>query len=421
MSPLPELHLWAFLQGIGHYPGGWRAGGATPHAVFDAAYYARIGALAERGCFDAIVFGDQLNGRDAGGRTPGRLAIPTLDPITLLAVIGAATSHIGLVATVSTTYNDPFAIAEKFATLDFLSQGRAGWNIVTSAHPATPWNFGALELPDKTLRYARAEEFVTAASALWAASGTGETVHHSGTYFTLEGQLRTPKPPHGRPVLVQAGQSEDGRDFAAKTAEAIFCPASRFEDSFAYRADIRARLVRFGRHPDSVKIMPGLSFVLADTEEEAIAKDRALLELAPEDLCIEYLGETIGADLSRFDPAAVIALDAIVAASDFPAAYVKQVLAGPAAKGLSLGAFAHAAMRTPRGHQTFCGTPEQLATMMTRWVVEGACDGFTLQPAYMPGELEIFVDQVVPLLQANGVLRKAYTHSTLRGHLGLDA
>jgi alkanesulfonate monooxygenase SsuD/methylene tetrahydromethanopterin reductase-like flavin-dependent oxidoreductase (luciferase family) len=420
-----QLHLWAFLQGIGHYPGGWRYRGARPEAVFDADYYAALGRLTERGRFDAIVFGDQLHGRDAAGRAPSRLAAPTLDPFTLLSLIAGATRRIGLVATVSTTYNEPLVVAEKFATLDVLSRGRAGWNIVTTAHPASPWNFGEEVLPEKSLRYARADEFVEVASAFWAAARPGGEANgdiaHQGRWFAVKGALSTPRPPQGRPVLVQAGQSSDGRDFAARTAEAIFCPASRFEDGKAYRDDMRARLPRFGRDPDDVKIMPGLSFVLASTEAEAIAKDKDLLDLATPDLCIEYLGESIGFDLTRHDPEGPIPLTAILATCEFPADYVRQVLARPVEQGLGLAAFASSYARTPRGHQTFRGTPEQLADMMQHWLEEGACDGFTLQPAYMPGELELFVDEVTPLLQRRGVLRTDYEHATLRGHLGLGA
>jgi alkanesulfonate monooxygenase SsuD/methylene tetrahydromethanopterin reductase-like flavin-dependent oxidoreductase (luciferase family) len=418
-----QLHLWAFLQGIGHYPAGWRYKGASPKAVFDAEYYAAIGQLCERGRFDAIVFGDQLNGRDAAGRTPARLAIPTLDPFTLLAVIASTTSKIGLVATVSTTYNEPLGLAEKFAALDVLSGGRAGWNIVTSAHPATPWNFGEQLLPDKALRYQRAEEFVQIACELWAGAGPegqgGAEIDHEGKFFQLKAALATPKLPQGRPALVQAGQSGDGRDFAARTAEAIFCPASTFDAGKAFRDDIRARTAKFGRDPDGVKIMPGLSFVLADTEAAAIAKDEELLGLASMELCIEYLGESTGVNLTFMKPDAPIQLDAILEATEFPVEAVAPVFAPGVEAGLTLGEFALRYAAKPRGHQTFRGTPEQLANQMAHWVEAGACDGFTLQPAYMPGELELFVDQVVPLLQQKGVLRRDYEATTLRGHLGI--
>lgn len=423
---LRPLHLWAFLQGIGFYPFGWRYRGARPRGIFDPAYYEEVARRVEGARFDAIVFGDQLQARGYHGRTPRHLPMPTLDPVTLLGAMGSVTRHIGLVATVSTTYNEPAQVADKFATLDHLSRGRAGWNIVTTAHPASAWNFGRPTLPEKSQRYQRAEEFVAVTNALWdgaaPAGGAGNrSVRHQGRWFEVEASLATPRLPQGRPVLVQAGQSGDGRDFAARTAEAIFCPAKTLEDGRAYRDDIRARLEKFGRSPDSVRIMPGMSFILAPTEAEAMAKEVELLDLASPELCIEYLGETIGFDLTGYPQAGPIPLADILAGTELVAADVDKMLAPIVARGTSLLEFASSLVRTPRGHHVFRGTPEQLADTMERWQAGGACDGFTLQPAYMPGELEIFIDQVVPLLQRRGLSRRDYEGTTLRSHLGLDA
>ncbi len=423
---MAQLHLWAFLQGIGHYPGGWRDPGATPRAVFDIDYYRRIGQLIERGRFDAIVFGDQLQGRGANGHTPARLAIPTLDPMTLLATIAAVTDHVGLVATVSTTYNEPDALADRFATLDRLSNGRAGWNIVTTAHPASAWNFGDDAMPEKSTRYARAAAFVDAASALWdGALPVGKTpnppVAIANDWFQMETALATPRTPQVRPVFVQAGQSPDGRDFAARTAEAIFCPARTIADGKAFRDDIRARVAKFGRDPDGVKVMPGLSFVLAATEAEAIAKDEALVNLADPAMCIEYLGESLGYYLGDHDPDGPIPRDAILAGTEFPPEDIAKPIDAGVASGATLVEFAKTFVRVPRGHHVFRGTPEQMADMMGDWIEQGACDGFTLQPAYMPGELELFIDQVVPILQARGLLRTEYEGTTLRDRLGKTA
>lgn len=420
---MAQLHLWAFLQGIGHYPGGWRYEGASPRAVFDMEYYRRIGQMIERGRFDAIVFGDQLQGRGANGRTPSRLAIPTLDPITLLSAIAGVTEHVGLVATVSTTYNEPAALADRFATLDRLSNGRAGWNIVTTAHPASAWNFGDQDMPEKSTRYARAAAFVDAASAIWdAAIPAGKTpnprIAIDNDWFALNAALATPRTPQVRPVFVQAGQSADGRDFAARTAEAIFCPARTIADGKAFRDDIRERMVKFGRDPDDVKVMPGLSFVLAATEAEAIAKDEFLVNLVDSEMAIEYLGESLGYDLTGHDPAGPIPMDAILAGTEFVAADITKPIEAGVKSGATLGEFAMTFVRVPRGHHVFRGTPEQMADMMGEWIEAGACDGFTLQPAYMPAELELFVDQVVPILQSRGLLRTEYEGATLRDRLG---
>lgn len=398
-EPQRQIHLWAFLQGIGHYPSGWRHPDATPADVFTMDYYRRVGQLVERGRFDAIVFGDQLHSRGAGGRTSERLAMPTLDPVTLLVAMAAVTDHVGLVATVSTTYNSPEMLAERFATMDRITGGRSGWNIVTSAYVTTAANFGEERMPEKSARYANAVSTVAEATRLWQ-----------------EAKVTIPQ---GRPVFIQAGQSGDGRDFAARTAEAIFCPAATIEDGIAFRTDLRERIAAVGRNPDGVRIMPGLSFILAPTEEEALAKDAALLDLADEALCIEYLAESMTVDLSGQDPAAPIPLDYILDNTLAPREDIARVLTGPAGSGISLGEFAARYVRTPRGHNVFRGTPEQLADMMIRWVDAGACDGFTLQPAWMPGELELFVEQVVPILQEKGRLRREYPGKTLRDTLGL--
>ncbi|MEC3911481.1 NtaA/DmoA family FMN-dependent monooxygenase [Sphingobium sp. CR2-8] len=421
-KPARELHIWAFLQGIGFYPGGWRHPLAQPRSVFDRAYYEDVARLAERGRFDAIVFGDQLQGRDAAGRTPERLAIPTLDPFTLLSAMGAVTERVGLVATVSTTYNAPMGVAERFASLDLASSGRAGWNIVTTAHPNAAPNFGERDLMEKGLRYRRAEEFVNVTTQLWDAvdDPARPIVRHKGEWFDVEGQLDTPYVPQGRPVLVQAGQSGDGRDFAARTAEAIFCPAATLEAGQAFRDDIRERVARAGRDPDGVKIMPGLAFVLADTEEAAQRKERELLEMADDGLCIEYLSESIGYDLTRHAASDLIPIDTIVAECEFPAEDIRRMLTPGVERGQTIADYCRGYARQPRGHAIFVGTAEQLADRMGHWIDEGGCDGFTLQPGFMPEELRLFVDHTVPLLQQRGLLRTDYEGTTLRNHLGLS-
>jgi alkanesulfonate monooxygenase SsuD/methylene tetrahydromethanopterin reductase-like flavin-dependent oxidoreductase (luciferase family) len=399
-----QIHLWAFLQGIGFFPSGWMHERANPAGVFSMDYYARVAKLAEQGMFDAIVFGDQLQSRGAGGRTPERMAMPTLDPVSLLTAMAAVTKHIGLVATVSTTYNTPQMLAERFGTMERISGGRAGWNIVTTAHPDTAPNFGEGELPPKDERYRHAKEVVAKACELWSV-------------MDREGPLL----PQGRPVLVQAGQSPDGRDFAARTAEAIFCPAANIEAGVDFRSDLRNRIAAVGRDPDGVRIMPGLSCVLGSTEEEARAAHLAILDLADDTLAIEYLSESLGCDLTAFDPAGAIPVDTILDRTILPKADIARAITPAQEKGTPLGAFAANFMRHPRGHNVFLGTPEQMADMMIAWRDAGACDGFTLQPSYMPGGLEDFVEQVVPLLQLRGRLRTEYPGSTLRETLGLPA
>ena len=420
--PKRPAHLWAFLQGIGFFPGGWRHPDATPGAVFTREYYRNLARLVDDARFDAIVFGDQLQGRDAAGRSPGRLAAPTLDPFTLLAVMAEASEHVGLVATVSTTYAEPAEVAAKFAALNYVSNGRAGWNIVTTAHPNSPWNFGETDLLDKSLRYQRARAFVDAAEHYWAAaSGKGKGGAYSNAAFAIAEALAMPTSPQDRPVLVQAGQSPDGRDFAAATAEAIFCPAPTIAAGQAYRQDMRARVAAAGRDPDGILIMPGLAFVLGATEEEAQAKHRLALELADDELCIEYLSESIGYDLLRHRADAIFPLEEICATCEFPAGDVRRMLEPAVAAGTSIADYCRDYARKPRGHAIFVGTPDQLADRMEAWLDVEACDGFTLQPGFMPSELELFCHHVSPILQQRGRLRRDYAGTTLRHHLGLDA
>lgn len=415
-----KVHLWAFLQGIGFFPGGWRHEKAQPGRVFERSYYEHIARTVEAACFDAIVFGDQLQGRDAAGRTPGRLAAPTLDPFTLLAAMGGVTERVGLVATVSTTYAEPAEVAAKFAALNYVSNGRAGWNIVTTAHPNSPWNFGEEELLDKSLRYQRAQSFVDVASHMWsAAAGEGSPGAFKDKWFDVSGTLDMPTAPQSRPVLVQAGQSEDGREFAAHCAEAIFCPAPTLESGQAYRNDLRERAAKHGRNPDDLIVMPGLAFILGDTEEEARAKHQMMLDYADDALCIEYLSESIGYDLTQHPANGPIPLDTILASCEFPAGMVRAALTPSVEAGKTLAQHCHEYATKPRGHSIFVGTPEQMADHIEYWVDAGACDGFTLQPGFMPEELELFCAHVVPILQERGVLRRSYQGPLLRDHLGL--
>lgn len=414
------VHLWAFLQGIGFFPGGWRHPLAKPEAVFTRSYYEKLAKMVDDARFDAIVFGDQLQGRDAAGRTPGRLAAPTLDPFTLLAAMANASDHVGLVATVSTTYAEPAEVAAKFAALNYVSNGRAGWNIVTTAHPNAPWNFGETELLDKSLRYKRAKAFVEAAEHFWAAAaGKSDGGPLKNDWFDLTGVIDMPTSLQDRPVLVQAGQSGDGRDFAASTAEAIFCPAPTIDAGRDYRTDMRTRVFELGRNPDGILIMPGLAFLLGSTEEEAKRKHKEVLDLADDALCVEYLSESIGYDLLQHPIDRPFPIEEIVARCEFPAADVRRMLTPAVEAGTSIAEFCQDYARKPRGHAIFVGTPEQLADRMETWIDAEACDGFTLQPGFMPSELELFCEHVSPLLQARGRLRKDYEGSTLREHLGL--
>ena len=371
--------------------------------------------------------GDALNAREREGRVVGEIAINNLDPVSVVSAVGSATKNLGLVATLSTTYNEPASIAAKFATLDHLSGGRAGWNVVTTLDEKAALNFSRSQAMEKSLRYQRAQSFVDACKALWDSWEDGATAAepsriqapmYRSPYFSVDGPLGMPRPPQGWPVLVQAGGSEPGRDFAASIGEAIFTAQGALPGAQAFRADIHARMKKLGRSPDSIKIMPGLSPILGDTEEASKRREEEFAELAHPSVGVWMLTE-----MTRFR------------LYDHPLDQqlpTKDIRAFNPALGQNALGLLDLAERSPmtirdaarimvrsRVHQSFVGTPDQLADHMAQWLHEGGSDGFNILPPLFPGELALFVDQVVPALQKRGVFRRDYTGPTLRDHLGL--
>jgi FMN-dependent oxidoreductase (nitrilotriacetate monooxygenase family) len=355
----------------------------------------------------------------------------------LLTAMGAATTHIGLIATASTSYNDPFNLARRFASLDHVSGGRAGWNIVTTATLEAARNFGLDELPAHADRYRRAREFVEVAVKLWDSWeddavladreggrwGDTDKVHpieHVGQHFRVRGPMNLPRSPQGRPVLVQAGSSQDGRDFAAQHAEAIFTAQQTLEDAQEFYADIKARATTFGRDPERLLVLPGIVPAIGSTEAEARALEEELdalilpeyarrqlartLRVAPERLPLD---EQLPDDLPDEDQieGAKSRYTLIVTLARRERLTVRQLI-GRLGGG--------------RGHRTFSGTPEQVADAIEHWFTHGAADGFNVMPPALPSGLEAFVDHVVPILQRRGLFRTEYTGSTLRDHYGLD-
>lgn len=422
-----QLHLGLFIYPGGHHIAAWRHPQMQPERITALDYYIECGQLAERGKFDLFFVGDALNAREREGRVVGEIAINNLDPVSVVSAVGSATTHLGLVATLSTTYNEPASIAAKFATLDHLSGGRAGWNIVTTLDDRAALNFSRTAAMEKTLRYERAASFVDAVKSLWDSWEDGARprdtarIHAPGyrsSFFSVDGPLGMPRPPQGWPVLVQAGGSPPGRDFAARVGEAIFTAQGKLSDAQAFRADIHARMAKRGRSPDGVKIMPGLSPILGDTEEAAKRREADFAELAHPSVGVWMLSEMTGFRL--YDHS----LDALLP--------TKEIRANNPALGENAVSLMVRAERAPmtirdaarimvrsRVHQSFVGTPDQLADHMAQWLHEGASDGFNILPPFFPGELALFVDHVVPALQRRGVFRRDYSGPTLRDHLGL--
>jgi FMN-dependent oxidoreductase (nitrilotriacetate monooxygenase family) len=428
-----QLHLNAFLMSTGHHEASWRLPESNPFAATDVAHYAELARIAERGTFDSLFLADspQLNG-DVGRRPLG-----VLEPLTLLTALVAVTERIGLIATASTSYNSPYNLSRRFASLDHVSGGRAGWNIVTTATVDAARNFGLDDLPDHASRYARAEEFVHVARKLWdsweddtvvADKATGQwgdqsKIHpaeHRGEFFSVQGALNIPRSPQGYPLLVQAGSSEDGKTLAAKYAEAVFTAQQTFEEARAFYIDLKTRAAAHGRDPDTVKILPGIVPVIGSTEAEAAAKDRELDAAIVPAYAHQQLATTLGLPLEQLAldeqlPAELLPEDAIEGAKSRYTLIVELARREHLTVRELIGRLGGG-----RGHRTFTGTPEQVADTIEEWFRGGVADGFNIMPPLLPSGLAVFVDHVVPILRSRGLFRTEYTATTLRGHYGLQ-
>ncbi|MER5786884.1 LLM class flavin-dependent oxidoreductase [Streptomyces sp. NPDC001980] len=428
-----QLHLNAFLMNTGHHEASWRLPESDPYAHVDLAHYVGLARTAERGTFDSLFLAD---GPHLWGSVEQRPA-GALEPLTLLTALATATEHIGLIATASTSYNSPYNLARRFASLDIISGGRAGWNIVTTAGAEAARNFGIDEEPAHAERYARATEFLDVALKLWdsweddaivadkAAGVWGDDakIHpprHRGTYLSVEGALNVPRSPQGYPLLVQAGSSEDGKAFAARYAEAVFTAQQTVEEARAFYADLKSRTAAAGRDPDHIKVLPGIVPVIGSTEAEARANEQVL-----EDHIVHRHGV---ANLERLlhVPAGTLELDAELPAELPP----EDAIEGAKSRYTLIVGLARRERLTVRqligrlgggrGHLTFAGTPEQVADAIGTWFTQGAADGFNIMPPVLPSGLDTFVDHVVPILRARGLLRDAYgPRRTLRERYGL--
>lgn len=421
------LHLNAFLFGCGHHTAAWRHPDSPVERLGEITYYEELARTAERGRFDAVFLADGHAVVD-----PAEGSWWFLEPMTMLAAMARATENVGLVTTVSSTFYTPFHAARQLASLDHISGGRIGWNVVTSMFDAEARNHGLAAMPAHTERYARAAEFVDVALALWdswdtdalvrdregiyADPGKIHQIDHRGENFSVDGPLTVPRSPQGRPVLFQAGASEQGRDLAARYAEGIYAVAYDLESAREYADDVRTRARDHGRDGDGIVIMPGLVTYIGGTETEARAKKAEADALLPDATALAQLSMFVGTDCSDWD------LDGPVPplppAEEFtgPQGRYRTILRiiereQPTVRGL-LGTLAAGG-----GHCTMIGTPEQIADEIELWHRTGAADGFNLMAPLYPSGLEEFVDLVVPELQRRGLFRTDYTADTLRGNL----
>ena len=430
-----QLHLNLFIHGRGHHEAAWRRPDASPLALTDIDYYVDLARRAEAGCFDSIFFADWLALAGDSTQAPRNW----LEPVTTLAALAMATSRIGLIATCSTTYTEPFNLARQYATIDHISHGRVGWNIVTSWLATAAENFGDAPALSHAERYVRAEEFMQAVVGLWdswaadaviddRASGLYarperlRPVNFRGTHYQVKGPLTLPRGPQGRPVFVQAGSSETGRRFAARYAEAVFTAQMEKATAKEFYADLKGLAAAEGRAADQVLILPGLSPVIAGTEAEAQRIARELNDLTDPEVGRERLsGRFGGYEFSH------LPLDRPLSPEDFPAAETVQAARSRAEVIIGLVARERPTLRQllgylagARGHYVTAGTPEQIAALIEDWFTDGAADGFNLMPPVLPAMLETFIAQVVPILQRRGLFRTAYSAETLRGHYGLQ-
>lgn len=427
-----QLHLGAFMRPVSIHTGAWRYPGAIRDANFSLKAIQRFIRSLEAAKFDYFFMADHLGVLNLPRQALMRShTVTSFEPFTLLSALAGVTERIGLVATASTTYEEPFHVARRFASLDHISGGRTGWNVVTTSNPDSSRNFGLETQPDHAARYHRAREFHDVVTGLWdsfaddafvmdAAKGIYfdparmRALNHKGEHFSVTGPLNIARPVQGWPVIFQAGASDPGRQLAAETAEAVFAAESTLEGSKAYYDDVKGRAATVGRNPDHIKIMPAVFLVVGDTVEEAHAKRAKLDSLVHYDSGIHSLSGMLGHDVSSFDPDGPL--------PDIPESNASKssrrfMIELAQAENLTIRQLA--AKAGSYGGLAFVGTAKTIADEMQHWLEQGACDGFTTMFPYLPEGLEDFTGKVVPELQARGLFRTEYEGETLRDHLGL--
>ena len=433
MAHKRQLHLGAFMRPVSLHTGAWRYPGAYPDANFNFKHLKEFAQRLEAAKFDAYFMADHLAVLNMPLEALKRSqTVTSFEPFTLLSALAAVTDRIGLVATASTTFDEPYHVARRFASLDHISAGRAGWNIVTTANPDAALNFGLDEHVEHGERYRHAREFYDVVTGLWDSFAddaftrdveSGQffdptkmhVLNHKGEELSVRGPLNIARPPQGWPVIVQAGQSEPGRQLAAETAEVVFCSPRDLPAAQSLYADIKGRMAAVGRDPDSLKILPAAFIVIGDSIEEARAKRALLDSLVHYDSAVASLSIALGHDASGFDP-------------DGPLPEIPETNASKTGRAQVLK-FTQEEQLTVRqlaqrygGYAglAFVGTPETIADEMAQWLTARGSDGFNIVFPYLPQGLDDVVDRLVPELQRRGIFRRDYEGATLREHLGLS-
>jgi FMN-dependent oxidoreductase (nitrilotriacetate monooxygenase family) len=445
-KPLKQVHLAAHFPGVNNTTV-WSDPAGGSHIEFES--FKHFAQTAERGKFDFLFLAEGLRLREQGGKIYDLDVVGRPDTFTVLAAIAAVTNHLGVTGTINSTFNEPYEVARQFASLDWLSNGRAAWNVVTSWDAFTGENFRRGGFLPQDQRYARAKTFLQTTIELWESWKGDEIVadketgrflttptpgsfSHQDAHFDIAGQFNVPRSPQGRPVIFQAGDSEEGREFAAAQADAIFTGHSQFEAGQAFYADVKNRMAGFGRARDQLLVLPAATFVLGDTDAEAaeLAHEVRLQQVSPA-TAVAFLEQLWNTDLSGFDPDGLLpSFDPVVSDVDGliskGRASVRQLAKDPiglANRWREIAATKHLSAREVivevTGRQSFIGSADTIATAINRQVQEDASDGFILVPHLTPAGLDPFVDKVVPLLQERGVYRTEYEGATLRDNLGL--
>ena len=426
-----QLHFNLFLMGVGHHEAAWRHPRTDPSAAGDIAHFQRLAQAAEAASFDSVFLADGVEARSDGGWG----LISQFEPFTLLTALATVTSRIGLIGTVSTGFSEPYNLARQFASLDHISHGRAGWNIVTSAGDRAAQNFSRDANQEHAVRYERAAEFLDVVTALWdswedgallldRASGAfadQDRVHdidHVGKHFQVRGPLNIPRSPQGHPLLVQAGSSDSGRAFAARWAEAVFTAQQTLAEGQTFYRDLKRQAAGLGRDPELVRILPGVVPVIGSTEAEARALDEELDALINPARAVGVLSGVLGVDLT--DHPLDEPLPPLPPVTEINGAKSRFELIRDLAERdrLTLRQLV-GRLGGGRGHQVVVGTPEQVADHIETWFTQGAADGFNIMPPVLPSGLDDFTEQVVPVLRRRGLFREGYAGSTLREHYGL--
>jgi FMN-dependent oxidoreductase (nitrilotriacetate monooxygenase family) len=432
MAKSRQLRLGAFMRPVSIHTAAWRYPGGLPDANFNFAHLKRFAQTLERGKFDAFFMADHLAVLNMPMDALKRSAtVTSFDPATLLPALAVVTERLGLIATASTTFEEPYHVARRFAALDHLSGGRAGWNVVTTSNPDAALNFGLDEHVEHGERYHRGREFYDVVTGLWDSWADDafirdveagiyfdpaklHVLNHKGEHFSVRGPLNVARPIQGWPVIVQAGASEAGRQLAAETAEAVFAGIGTLADGQRLYADIKGRMEKIGRDPDHLKILPGAFVVVGDSRDEALEKRARLDRLVHYDSAIASLSIALGTDAAKFDPDGPLPeipeTNASKSGRERAIALAKRDNLTVRQLAQRLGGFSGLAM---------VGTPTMIADQMEEWLVSRGSDGFNVMFPFLPAGLDEFVDRVVPELQRRGIFRKEYEGKTLRENLGL--